>query len=488
MKMDKNDNSLHVRKPQNILLFISAESLDSPEMNKQIKTDDKQRSVLDVVPLEIVVDHVLPFMDEMTVYCLHMTCRRFRGVYRHLRPWDDRLVDLPYPLWSFVRLKWCPICDQPYNGKQIDKYYGHSTCHRGYGYEKQTPPNRIGTPGLYVVGPDFNFCLVNAAVTREMYFGAYPDDDLLRYHKLTSALSSLEYAERHSAIMSLDNKIQLAPGVKVDYTKLYVQRGGRNIHDVENDEVWLWGLGDARRTAIRMWDWWKKTVRPKFVWEDSNEWHKTMEQITCSDVANRLLQNLDSFDRDGNSKYECESADLKQYQDNILRLLPRYINKKLVEYVVDTCTADLGSVMCQCVLCMVLKRRMAELLERQLTRDNVAMGISIRGLGDVLRFGDLVHKSPEIHRQFTTEVSKSFISSFRILKLISSKHNERPDRATCAAIINIAYKYVLGGHSVEAFEQEMNRALDKYELYRVVEAFQNGGPGNILTTAREFST
>lgn len=398
-------------------------------MSKHFKVD-KQCSALYIIPQEIVVGNILPFMDEMTVYCLHMTAVRFRGLYRHLRPWDDQLVHLPYPLWSFVRLRWCPMCDSPYTGKEIDLCYGHISCYGYYGYHKRTPKVLPIGKGLMVIGPDFNFCLEHAEVTRDMYFGAYPEDDATRASKLNSALTALHHAERHRFIKSLDKKVQLAPGVKVDYSKMWTN-GGRKLHDIKGGQ---WGLiiRDANRSAKLMWDWWKKSVRPKFIWKDDDRWHKTMEKVTSASLTASLLHNL-------------ADADLKYFQDEILRHLPLYIKIKLKGHVLDTGFKDLGRVMCHCDECSSLRWMITEVFEKELSRDNLALGTG-RGVGGL--FGGLVHKSPEIHRKFTAEVSKAFIACFRILRQGPSS------RFICTKAVKVAYEYILGELDIEDFERD----------------------------------
>lgn len=441
------------------------------------------------------MDRILSFLDELSVYCLHMTCRRFRGIYHNLRPWDDRLKSIPYPLWAFVRAKWCPACRKPYNGTRIDKCYGHTNCKGWYQYNAQYPSGGLIRPGLHVVGPPYNFGVVNAAVTRRDYFGDLEGDDECRNGMLKGLILSMQLAKNYSEVKALDNKIQLAPGVIINYFKVR-ERDACSCHDTvefANLKTWAPALRRARHTAKTMWDWWKKNIRPKFVWDDPNEWHETMAHIVTERVRDYFLSGMDMMGKDGKifipGAYQFFSKTLwhlHEFQADIMRKLPHYINRRLAEHTVAVCSEDLDNVRCNCTDCTELTRDLTRALTHQLARDNVAMGTSIRGVGDVLRFGDLVHKSPEIHREFISECSKAFIATYKLIKVVHENNTDVPRRDTTCAMMNIAYKYVLGDHKIDAYEKEMTSALDRYSILDVVEAFRNGGPGNILATAREY--
>jgi hypothetical protein len=466
-------------------------------MAKQLKVTKVcsiHKAPLDLIPQEIFVGHILPFLDEVGAYCLHMTCRRFRGVYRHLRPWDDKLKDLPYPLWAFVRLKWCPACHEPYNGTRIDKCYGHTRCKGWYQYSAKYPASGDSQPGLHVVGPPYNFGVVNAAVTRRDYFGDLEGDDVRRSKTLEILLFDLQLAKHYNDVKASDNKIQLAPGVHINYFKVR-ERDACSCHDCmefANLKTWTPALRRARHTAKTMWDWWKKTIRPKFVWDDPNEWHETMAYIVTERIRDYFLSGMDMMGNDGKifipaAYYIFDRLwHLHEFQADIMRKLPHYINRRLAEHTVAVCSEDLDNVRCNCSDCTELTRDLTRALTHQLSKDNVAMGTSIKGVGDVLRFGDLIHKSPEIHREFICAVSRAVIATYKLVKVFHENNTGTSRRDTTAAMMNIAYKYVLGDHKVDEYEKEMTSALRRYSLLDVVEAFRNGGPGNILATARDY--
>lgn len=104
-------------------------TLDIPQKRARITP---RVTIMDI-PLPIFIHELMSYLNEVEVYLLHTTCKHFKGIYKHLKLWKESLRNAPYPLWTMVRNKWCPMCCFPHSGEHHYCYFGHESCYDKYG-------------------------------------------------------------------------------------------------------------------------------------------------------------------------------------------------------------------------------------------------------------------------------------------------------------------------------------------------------------------
>lgn len=451
-------------------------------MSKKFKEVKKNAAIINL-PFDLITTKILPFLNGMDVYCLHMTCKRFRGVYKHMTP---LYKSMPYPMWPMVQNKWCPMCDKPCKRDYFDVgYYGHNTCAKNFDncilWTVDTEGNLQDEKGLSgsvntgncvaVKGPLYNGLYFNSRFTAENTLGHLVEDkDVFTktfQSDLEEAISFVAHSER---VKFLDSKfagrkgqIKIAPGVY----KNYYRRVRECNYTVEQISDYL------RRLQVLLdglYEWYKQNVRPKFIWQIRADW-----TITLGNIDPRVRYYFDKL-------VEWNEGHVSEIKQKVTDGLPLYLSRRLPAAVAEMSYVQANTVRCSCEGCEVLVRDLYAMFCSILRGDSVSMGAD-RGVSDVLKFGCLPRKSSEIHRQFASKCAKMFIVVYQLLKQFHVKFNKSTD---VRVLLAMGLKYVQTDNDIDAMRDELATALDKYDFDTVATSFQNGGPTHIMQTCREY--
>lgn len=451
--------------------------------SKKIKEAAPNNAVINNLPIDLFTTKILPFLNGMDVYCLHMTCKRFRGIYKHMTP---LYRSLPYPMWPMVQNKWCPMCDKPCKRELVpgDNFHGHTSCSKSFednaiwvvgpegdldNVSNLSSTNRGNS--VCVVGPLYNGLYFNSRFTAENTLGHLVEEkDVFTktfQSDLEEAISFVAHSER---VKFLDSKfagrkgqIKIAPGAY----KNYYRRVRECNYTVDQINDYL------RRLQVLMdglYEWYKQNVRPKFIWETRADW-----TVTLGNIDPTLRHYFDKL-------VEWDEGHVSEIKQKVTKGLPLYISRRLPSAIAGIAYARGSAIRCSCDGCIYLISDLHTYFSSILRGDSVSMGAD-RGVSDVLKFGCLPRKSSEIHRQFANKCAKMFIAVYQILRL---HHAKFTDTTRIRALLAMGLKYVQSDCDIDAMQDELMTALDKYDFDTVATSFQNGGPTHIMQTCREY--
>ena len=459
-------------------------------MSKKIKALPQKFVFLNKLPFDLFTTQILPFLDGMDVYNLHMTCRRYRGVYKHMS--DVVAPNVPYPMWPLIQNKYCWVCETRCKKrvKPEDKFFVHakcrSSCMDNTYYSVRDGELMSGRSydfyGNYVivVGPCYNGIWWNARFTAKSVLSQYMRDPEVEFQKrfkyaIGRAISHVKYsyhlAKMDAKFAGRKGKINITPkALPALYIDCYKHLLGR-VKYMTSTEIQEY-LDKSQHNITDLYHWYREAVRSKFIWADYQDWTST-----CSYILNDYNWYPKWLNDIGNSSTD----EIKQ---KIIKGLPQYISRHLSMTMNQSCNwalIDHQRSTCACIGCQIFASEMFVTISNISNEDNVIFSIDI-GDDDGTKFGCLPTKSLEIQREFKAKFTEMYITFYQLyLKLKPNPLQcppvgiQPPKNELLETIMTIGYKCVRFDLNLKTTTE----MIPKYGISAVVEAFKNDDPSKI---------